>query len=204
MAISGHSMRSLMSRAVYRYRNSGWWLPGTIIKLKSSAVVNFQTEDSDPTDDVKPNPPDHTTGDQAKTMESSSEDDSTNHVEDHAVHGSSEQSSPPTSDLSIVPTNVAANVEDSAPGDAPIAESEKLPEEIPSSTLSDVLLNPPPAAPSVDNLISESLGNIFQKKTVKNPELGALLALHGDSDIRESAKELKEFAAEIGAGKNTN
>ncbi|MBT98532.1 MAG: hypothetical protein CL902_07885 [Dehalococcoidia bacterium] len=64
-----------------------------------------------------------------------------------------------------------------------------------------------PAAPavpelppiSVDSMISNSMGNIFQKKVTKDPILKSLLDRHPDEDMQEQANDLREFAEDIGA-----
>ncbi|MBC8281828.1 MAG: hypothetical protein H8E48_13670 [Chloroflexi bacterium] len=87
----------------------------------------------------------------------------------------------------------------------PVAEAPEA-ESIISPTAEEPVAAEPaaPAAPepppiSVDSLISNSMGNIFQKKATKDPILKALLDRHSDEDMQELADDLREFAEDIGA-----
>lgn len=62
-------------------------------------------------------------------------------------------------------------------------------------------VEPEPAEPpvTVDSLISNSMGNIFQKKVTKDPLLQALLDRHPDEDMRSLAEDLRAFSEDIGA-----
>ena len=52
-------------------------------------------------------------------------------------------------------------------------------------------------------MIAHSLGNIFQKKVVKDPIYQALLDRHPDMDMQALADDLREFAENIGASKKS-
>ena len=88
------------------------------------------------------------------------------------------------------------------PGEDSPADQLESPDEGPGSSLAGILRNaPPPPAVSVDNLISDSLGSIFQKRVSKDPTFRALLDGQEEIDMRALASELKQFAIEIGASK---
>ncbi len=83
------------------------------------------------------------------------------------------------------------------PADQLTTESQGLPE--------DPAGSPREASPgfmSVEDKLSETLSDIFQKKVVQDPLMKALLEIHGEVDIRKLAAELGEFAADIGASKD--
>jgi hypothetical protein len=86
--------------------------------------------------------------------------------------------------------------------DEPLAEAEKATAETPAASLAEILANPLPPALSVDSLISETLGNIFQKKVTKDHSIQALLEGREEMRMRDLADELREFAIEIGAIKS--
>ena len=90
----------------------------------------------------------------------------------------------------------------SQPAAGPSAESQGPTEAQAPPTLAEILQTPLPPPVSVDNMIAESLGNVFQKKVVKDPALRALIDGQEDLDMRELAAELKRFAIEIGASKS--
>ena len=111
--------------------------------------------------------------------------------ESQAANGSPESSSPPLS-----PAHVDYHAK---PEDQLTTESQGLPEDLadsPGKASLDLM--------SVEDRLTESLKDIFQKKVVKDPLMKALLEIHGEVDIRKLASELGEFAADIGASKHRN
>jgi len=115
--------------------------------------------------------------------------ESSDRRETEAASGSPESSSP-----SLSPAHIDYHAK---PEEQLTAESQGLPE--------DPANSPREASPdlmSVEDKLSESLKDIFQKKVVSDPLMKALLEIHGDVDIRRLAAELGEFATNIGAGKH--
>ena len=110
-----------------------------------------------------------------------------------AAHEPSESPSPSFSEMLSEP--------EGDPEDEANAVTHESPEDnVPS--LAEVLANPLPPELSVDHMLSETLGNIFKKRVTKDPNMKALLDLHGDVNMRDLAAELKEFADKIGASDN--
>jgi hypothetical protein len=91
--------------------------------------------------------------------------------------------------------------EEAPAAELPTEELVAVPVEIPVET------PPPPsiAAPtiSVDSMIAYSLGNIFQKKVVKDPIYRALLDRHSNMDMQTLADDLREFSEYIGASEKS-
>ena len=140
-------------------------------------------------------------GEQAASPDSSEEveastrippgSESLDSIEDKTANGSPETSSP---SLSRAPIDYDAESEDQS-----TTETKELPEDqasAPRVASSNVI--------NVQDRISETLEDIFQKKVVTNPLLKALLEMHDTVDLRELAAELGEFAINIGASKRRN
>ena len=108
--------------------------------------------------------------------------------EGEAAYGSSETSSPPLS-----PAHIDYHA---GPEDQLKTETQGLPEGLADSPreASSGLIN-------VQDRISETLKDIFDKKVEKDPLLKALLEIHGEVDLRKLAAELGDFAVDIGARK---
>tara|TARA_B110000196_G_scaffold268175_1_gene242175 strand:- start:73 stop:639 length:567 start_codon:yes stop_codon:yes gene_type:complete len=91
--------------------------------------------------------------------------------------------------------------EEAPAAELPTEELVAAPVEIP------VEAPPPPsiAAPtiSVDSMVANSLGNIFQKKVVKDPIYQALLDRHPNMDMQTLADDLREFSEYIGASEKS-
>lgn len=185
MAILGLPLRKLMSRAARRYHNSGLLLPGTKGKRAAAAVADSTSIRPDDHDDVVPAAPTEISGESIPATETRTDD-----------AGADEPSDSPS------PSSVESTGQtDGRSDDESMEDTQGSVEKKAGPSLADILANPLPPVPSVDKLISESLGNIFQKKATKNPAMRSLLDLHGELDMRELAAELKEFAIEIGASK---
>jgi len=111
--------------------------------------------------------------------------------ESEAAHGSPESSSP-----TLSPAHIDYHAK---PEDQLTTETQGVPEDLSGSSrdaLSDLM--------SVEDKLSETLNEIFQKKVVKDPLMKALLEIHGEVDVRKLAAELGEFATDIGASKDRN
>ncbi len=111
--------------------------------------------------------------------------------ESEAANGSPGSSSPP---LSPAHMDYHAKLEDQS-----TAESQGLPGDLaggPREASSGFM--------SVEDKLSETLNDIFQKKVVHDPLMKALLEIHGEVDILKLATELGEFASDIGASKDRN
>ena len=111
--------------------------------------------------------------------------------EGEAAHGSPERSSPPLSQAHID--------YHSKPEDQLMTETQGLPE-----NLGDSPREASPNLISVQDKISETIEDIFQKKVVGDPMVKSLLEVHGAVDLRKLAAELAEFATSIGASKHQN
>ena len=185
MAITGRSIRSLVTRAARRYHHSGLWLPGTKGKRAAAAGADSATMVPDDHDDVVQTAPTEIGDNLAPSAETRSTDTGAYELSD----------SPSLASIELPGETDANPVDETIEDDQESAEANTVP------SLADILANPLPPALSVDNLISESLGNIFQKNVAKDPVMRSLLDLHGEVDMRDLAAELKEFAIEIGASK---
>ena len=187
MAILGLPFRTLMTRAARRYHNSGLWLPGTKGKPAAAAEASSSNGEPNRPDDVVQTAPLMISEEAAPEGETRFEDDGSFDLSGLASLSSIESPGEPGGES----------------GDEPMVDDPEPKEEDAGASLAEILANPLPPALNVDNLISESLGNIFQKKGTKDPVMRSLLDLHGNVDMQELAVELKRFAIEIGASKET-
>ncbi len=187
MVFSRHSIGSFMSRTIKRYHNSGIWLPGTRLKRGVETAEASLTEDLDIDNNVEQG----TLPVSAVDVESGTPSPFESAPVDQAEIEAGQE---PVESLA---TSLGE------PGNGSEEESSEeitaAPDDNPPPSLADILANPLPPELSVDNLISESLGNIFQKQVTKDPAMRALLDRLGEVDMRDLAAELKEFAVEIGA-----
>ena len=172
MAILGQSLRTFMARTADRYQSSGLRLPGVRSKdeVDAQPVKALEAEDLGPVNDA----PQVASHDSPEVREQSTQ----SRIVDEAIdstEGDGDSDEKPT-------LEDQGSTEDSSP-----------------TNLAEDLANPLPAPLSVDNMISDTLGNIFQKKVTKDSKLQALLDGHDDIDMRDLATELREFANEIGA-----
>ena len=225
MAIPGLPFRTLMTRAARRYHNSGLWLPGTKGRLEVAAAEDSTNVGPSGHDDVVEAAPVEISGNLcgrnlslgtltrlvSEVGQTTTKDDIKAKIEElrSAIQAQTVTTQVDVNAATETPFDDAGIVE---PLDSPSLSSVELPgeseestedgqksvEEKPAPSLADILVNP---ALSVDNLISKSLGNIFQKKVTKDPVMRSLLDLHGKVDMRELAVELSDFAIEIGASK---
>ena len=177
MAIPGLPFRTLMTRAARRYHNSSLWLPGTKGRLEVAAAEDSTNVGPSGHDDVVEAAPVEISGNLNAATETPFDD-----------AGIVEPLDSPSLSSVELPGESEESTED----------SQKSVEEKPAPSLADILVNP---ALTVDNLISKSLGNIFQKKATRDPVMRSLLDLHDEVDMRELAVELSDFAIEIGASK---
>lgn len=177
MAIPVPSLRTFMSRTAHRYLNSALRLPGVRSKNKFDAqpAEPIEGETLGPVNDA----PQVASNDSPEVLEPSTQS--------------------PVQDDTI----------DSTEGDGdsdekPTPEDQGSTEDNSPTSLADILANPLPPELSVDNMLSQTLGNIFQKKVTKDSNLQALLDGRDDVDMRDLATELKEFADEIGATRKSD
>ena len=189
MAISGKIIRSVVSNAANRYHTSGLSLPGsktkTVPVTKDADIAADLEESNDAGLAVSHN--------QLEDRESPTmpplENNPVGRSGDENTHEPSESPTPLLSEL--------PNESKEGSNEKSTTEPELPPEENAASSLADILSNPPPPPLNVDNMISDSLGNIFQKTAVKDPILKAMLDQLAHVDMRDLADKLKEFADEM-------
>jgi len=188
MTIPGRSLKFFMALAANGYHR----LPGTETKLRS-LNTEADAEELKQDDDAEQATSHGLPEDQESSTQSPLEIDSIVRPEGGAAHEPSESPSPSFSEMLSEP--------EGNPDDEANAVTQESPEDN-APSLAEILANPLPPELSVDHMLSETLGNIFQKRVTKDPNMKALLDLHGDINMRDLAAELKEFANEIGASDN--
>ncbi|MCI0801332.1 MAG: hypothetical protein J4N85_05040 [Chloroflexi bacterium] len=194
MAFPGRPFRSFVSRVVRRRRVSDSLTHAANDEFETITTDGFRAETPEQDIAAEQIVPQDSSEDGRTLTQSAAENDHLGRTEGAAADELSESSSPSLSEPSSNPEGDS--------NDESAAESQGSPESHTTSSLAEILANPLPPELSVDNLISQSLGNIFQNKVTKDPHMKALLDLQIDIDMRELAVELKEFANEIGASKN--
>ena len=108
--------------------------------------------------------------------------------------------SPESEDQTSTPVPADEDVDEEITRPAPGKEG-------PSEPLFKTMIETLPSVPSgsgepIADYLSESLGDIFRKKTHANPRVKRLLQRHDVVDVRELAQELSHFASSIGARRN--
>ena len=194
MAFPGRPFRSFVSRVIRRRRVSDSLTHAANDEFETITTDVFRAETPEQDIAAEQIVPQDSSEDGRTLTQSAAENDHLGRTEGAAADELSESSSPSLSEPSSNPEGDS--------NDESAAESQGSPESHTTSSIAEILANPLPPELSVDNLISQSLGNIFQKKVTKYPQMKALLDLQIDIDMRELAVELKEFANRIGASEN--
>ncbi len=196
MAIPVRSLRSLASRAARRYQDSGLRLPGT----KSTPKIDLPAAEAPEADilDTTNSADEAASNDPQQALGATSQSPSADGLQDRTEGKVTDGPSVSTSVSTVEPPSAPES--DSI--DEPSAEAQGATEENTATSLADILANPPPLVPSVDNLISKSIGNIFQKKSTKDRFTQVLLDGCEEIEMRDLADELREFAVAIGAAKS--
>ena len=194
MAIPRPSLRSSMSRAAQREQKIGLLLTGVRTKHQPQITEASGAETLDQDNQSEQVAALISREDRESSTQSRFENDSMDGTEVEAADEPSESPTPSSSELSGEPEG-ESNDESTAQAQGPPGDKE-------SNSLADILANPLPPAPSVDNIISDTLGNIFQKKVTRDPIMQALLDQHDKVGMSELAAELREFADEIRASKD--
>lgn len=191
MSFPGRPLRSFVSRVIRRRGASDPLTHSANNELETTitdvVVPETQEQDKPATQMVTQD----SSANGSTLSQSATENDSLGRTDFQAADEPSESSSPSSTEPSSDPEGDS--------DDESAAESQRPPEDHKPSSLADLLANPLPPALSVDNLISETLGNIFQKKVTKDHSILALLDDREEIDMRDLADELREFAIAIGA-----